>query len=201
MAPSIPQNPTPAQALALLPKLSDADADLRYMSLNDLYNTLNAGASTFLVSDYHTSAKIIDGVLQTLDDQNGEVQNQAIKWCDLFILSPNPAIDNSIQCQCSRPQIASRYSCAICSQSLEHQNYAFGRHLDTVYGFEDLHNRISQTVTRPTSVWKVSRCVLCHQQSFNTTFARLYSHPTRPGKSSQPTTRHAGDRLGERREQ
>lgn len=80
MAPSVPQNPTPAQALALLPKLSDADADLRYMSLNDLYNTLNAGASTFLTNDYHTSAKIIDGVLQTLDDQNGEVQNQAIKW-------------------------------------------------------------------------------------------------------------------------
>lgn len=80
MAPSISQNPTPAQALALLPKLSDADADLRYMSLNDLYNTLNAGASTFLATDYHTSAKIIDGVLQTLDDQNGEVQNQAIKW-------------------------------------------------------------------------------------------------------------------------
>ena len=162
MAPSIPQNPTPAQALALLPKLSDADADLRYMSLNDLYNTLNAGASTFLVNDYHTSAKIIDGVLQTLDDQNGEVQNQAIKWWDLFTLSPSPAIDNSIQCQCSRPQIASRYPCAVCSQSLEHQNYAFGRHLDTVYGFEDLHNRIPQTVTRPPSVRKVPRCVLCH---------------------------------------
>ena len=80
MAPTAAPNPTPAQALALLPKLSDADADLRYMSLNDLYNTLNAGAPNFLINDYHTSAKIIDGVLQTLDDQNGEVQNQAIKW-------------------------------------------------------------------------------------------------------------------------
>ena len=86
MAPSVTQNHTPAQALALLPKLSDADADLRYMSLNDLYNTLNAGASTFLTNDYHTSAKIIDGVLLTLDDQNGEVQNQAIKWYDPFML-------------------------------------------------------------------------------------------------------------------
>ena len=171
------------------------------MSLNDLYNTLNAGASTFLVNDYHTSAKIIDGVLQTLDDQNGEVQNQAIKWCDLFILSPNPAIDNKIQCQCSRPQVASRYTCAVCSQSLEHQDYAFGRHLDTGYGFEDLHNCISQTVTRATSVGKVSRRVLCHQQSHDTTSSRLHSHRTWPGKSSQPTTRHAGDRLGERGEQ
>ena len=79
MAPSV-QNPTPAQALALLPKLSDADADLRYMSLNDLYDILDAGAPNFLTSDYHSSAKIIDGILMTLDDQNGEVQNQAIKW-------------------------------------------------------------------------------------------------------------------------
>ena len=79
MAPSV-QSSTPAQALALLPKLSDADADLRYMSLNDLYNVLEAGSAGLLVNDYHTSAKIIDGVLLTLDDQNGEVQNQAIKW-------------------------------------------------------------------------------------------------------------------------
>lgn len=78
MAPVL--NATPGQALALLPKLSDADADLRYMSLNDLYNVLNTGTPNFLTADYHTSAKIIDGVLMTLDDQNGEVQNQAIKW-------------------------------------------------------------------------------------------------------------------------
>ncbi len=80
MAPATTQSTTPAQALALLPKLSDADSDLRYMSLNDLYTCLNAGSSTFLSSDYHTSAKIIDGVLLTLDDPNGEVQNQAIRW-------------------------------------------------------------------------------------------------------------------------
>ena len=79
MAPS-GQNPTPAQALALLPKLSDADADLRYMSLNDLHDVLNAGSPTFLIGDYHTCAKVIDGILMTLDDQNGEVQNQAVKW-------------------------------------------------------------------------------------------------------------------------
>ncbi|KAL6721718.1 hypothetical protein ACLMJK_000823 [Lecanora helva] len=79
MAPNV-SNPTPNQALALLPKLNDADADLRYMSLNDLCDVLNAGGSNFLVGDYHSSAKIIDGVLMTLDDQNGEVQNQAIKW-------------------------------------------------------------------------------------------------------------------------
>ena len=79
MAPIL-AHPTTAQCLSLLPKLSDADADLRYMSLNDLYSLLNAGSATFLSTEYHTCAKIIDGILLTLDDQNGEVQNQAIKW-------------------------------------------------------------------------------------------------------------------------
>ena len=72
--------PTPQQCVALLPKLNDADADFRYMSLNDLYSLLNTGAQTFLSGDYHSCAKIIDGLIQTLDDQNGEVQNQAIRW-------------------------------------------------------------------------------------------------------------------------
>ncbi|KAG8530486.1 uncharacterized protein KY384_004989 [Bacidia gigantensis] len=85
MAPSI-SNPTPAQCLSLLPKLNDADADIRYMSLNDLYSLLTAGASTFLTSEYHTSAKIIDGIIQALDDQNGEVQNQAIKCVGALVL-------------------------------------------------------------------------------------------------------------------
>ena len=78
MAPS--GSVTPAQALALLQKLGDADADIRYMSLNDLHNVLGTGAPNFLTNDYHSCAKIIDGVLTTLDDQNGEVQNQTIKW-------------------------------------------------------------------------------------------------------------------------
>lgn len=84
MAPSSTSNPTPAQCLALLPKLNDADADIRYMSLNDLFTLLNAGSSSFLASDYHTCAKIIDGIILTLDDQNGEVQNQAIKWSLIY---------------------------------------------------------------------------------------------------------------------
>ena len=79
MAP-VSVNPTPAQCLNLLPKLGDADADIRYMSLSDLYSLLNTGSPTFLSTEYHTCAKIIDGIIQTLDDQNGEVQNQAIKW-------------------------------------------------------------------------------------------------------------------------
>lgn len=74
------QASTPGNVIALLPKLLDADSDIRYMSLNDLHKVLQVGAPNFLVSDYHTSTKAADGLLKTLDDQNGEVQNQAIKW-------------------------------------------------------------------------------------------------------------------------
>ena len=77
MAPGAVQ---PAQCLALLPKLDDTDPDIRYMSLNDLCSLLGSGSGSFLYSDYHSCAKIIDGIIKTLDDQNGEVQNQAIKW-------------------------------------------------------------------------------------------------------------------------
>lgn len=78
MAP--PPNATPAGISALLPKLSDADADIRYMSLNDLDNILKTGSSGFLNNEYHICAKTVEYLLKTLDDTNGEVQNQAIKW-------------------------------------------------------------------------------------------------------------------------
>lgn len=77
---AVPQNPTSSHVAALLPRLNDADSDLRYMSLNDLFSILNVGAPNFLASDYNTCARTIDGLLKTLDDQNGEVQNQSIKW-------------------------------------------------------------------------------------------------------------------------
>lgn len=77
-----PTNPTPQQVAQLLPKLHDADPDYRFMSLNDLFNILNSGKHDFLHSDYNTAARAVDGILKTLDDQNGEVQNLAIKWYD-----------------------------------------------------------------------------------------------------------------------
>lgn len=76
MAPSS----TPANVQALLPKLNDADPDIRYMSLSDLHKVLINGAPSFLLSDYLACTKAVEGLLKTLDDQNGEVQNQAIKW-------------------------------------------------------------------------------------------------------------------------
>ncbi|CAI7667380.1 unnamed protein product [Penicillium pancosmium] len=64
---------------SLLSKLDDPDADLRFMSLNDLFGILTNQSSSFLTSDRTSSAKLADGLLKALDDQHGEVQNQALK--------------------------------------------------------------------------------------------------------------------------
>lgn len=80
MASSVPAHPTAQTVAALLPKLSDADSDFRFMSLTDLYTALSNGHQGFLAQDYNTAARVVDGILKTLDDRNGEVQNLAIKW-------------------------------------------------------------------------------------------------------------------------
>ncbi|KAK0128436.1 hypothetical protein ONS95_000409 [Cadophora gregata] len=73
------QNPTSQTVAQLLPKLHDADPDYRFMSLNDLCQILTIAKPDFLHNDYNTAARAVDGILKTLDDQNGEVQNLAIK--------------------------------------------------------------------------------------------------------------------------
>ncbi|KAI9713069.1 MAG: hypothetical protein M1820_001054 [Bogoriella megaspora] len=85
MSASIPQNPTSHNIALLLPKLYDADADFRYMALNDLQQILNIGHSTFLQHDFATCAKTVDGLLKVLDDTNGEVQNMAVKCIGPFV--------------------------------------------------------------------------------------------------------------------
>jgi len=77
---AIPPNPTSHTVGALLPKLGDADPDYRFMSLNDLFQVLTIGKPDLLQNDYNTAARTVDGIIKTLDDQNGEVQNLAIKW-------------------------------------------------------------------------------------------------------------------------
>lgn len=72
-------NPTPQTISALLSKLSDPDPDFRFMSLNDLSQILVSPKSDFLKQDYSTASRIVDAVIKTLDDQNGEVQNLAVK--------------------------------------------------------------------------------------------------------------------------
>ena len=76
-----PQRPNLAanDVAALLPKFSDLDSDIRYMSWVDLCNILTQGPAHLLANDYNTSARTIDCLLKALDDTNGDVQSQALK--------------------------------------------------------------------------------------------------------------------------
>ncbi|KAK7607315.1 cullin binding protein CanA [Phyllosticta paracitricarpa] len=69
----------------LLQKLYDADPDLRYMALSDLYNVITSPHSSFLQHDYTVSARLIDGFLHTLNDSSAAVQNQAVKCLGPFV--------------------------------------------------------------------------------------------------------------------
>lgn len=71
---------TQANLNGLLSKLDDPDPDMRYMSLNDLLGILSSQNSAFLAQDQRSSSKLADGLLKALDDQHGDVQNQALKW-------------------------------------------------------------------------------------------------------------------------
>ncbi|KAJ0117050.1 hypothetical protein J7T55_003466 [Diaporthe amygdali] len=79
MATSIPPNPTSHTVISLLGKLNDTDPDFRFMALNDLIAVFANAKNDMLHHDYNTAARTIDHVVKALDDQNGEVQNQAIK--------------------------------------------------------------------------------------------------------------------------
>jgi cullin-associated NEDD8-dissociated protein 1 len=80
MATAIPSNPTSQTVNSLLTKMTDPDPDFRFMALSDLFTVLSIGKPDFLHHDYNTAARTVDNVVRALDDQNGEVQNQAIKW-------------------------------------------------------------------------------------------------------------------------
>ena len=70
---------TSGDVATLLPKFSDLDSDIRYMSWVDLCNILAQGPPHLLVNDYNTSARVVDCLLKALDDTNGDVQSQALK--------------------------------------------------------------------------------------------------------------------------
>ncbi|KAF2126485.1 TIP120-domain-containing protein [Dothidotthia symphoricarpi CBS 119687] len=85
MAPSsVPANPTAHNVAQLLPKLSNDDPDFRFMALSDLHDMLLVSHAGFLHHDDVTCAKTVDGLLATLVDSNGEVQNQAVKCLGPF---------------------------------------------------------------------------------------------------------------------
>jgi len=80
MASTLPGNPSNQTIYMLLPKINDGDPDFRFMALSDLCAVLNTGKQDILAHDYSTAARTVDLVVKALDDQNGEVQNQAVKW-------------------------------------------------------------------------------------------------------------------------
>jgi cullin-associated NEDD8-dissociated protein 1 len=80
MASSTHIHASPQAVMNLVYKLSDADPDFRFMSLNDLLQLLQNAKPDFLHHDYNIAARTVDSITKTLDDQNGEVQNLAIKW-------------------------------------------------------------------------------------------------------------------------
>lgn len=55
------------------------------MALNDLHAMLSVSSESILLNDYPTAAKIIDGLLDTLNDTHGEVQNMAVKCLGPFV--------------------------------------------------------------------------------------------------------------------
>lgn len=73
-------NATPQAVMQYVQKLGDNDPDFRYMALNDLLQLLNHAKPDFLQHDYNIAARTVDSIIKTLDDQNGEVQNLAVKW-------------------------------------------------------------------------------------------------------------------------
>lgn len=91
MATALPANPTSSTITALLAKFDDVDPDFRFMALNDLVTVFATGKSDILLHEYNVAARTIDAVVKALDDQNGEVQNQAIRWSVLPSLSCVPA--------------------------------------------------------------------------------------------------------------
>jgi cullin-associated NEDD8-dissociated protein 1 len=71
---------SPQAVMHQVAKLSDNDPDFRFMALNDLLQLITHAKSDFLHHDYNIAARTVDSIIKTLDDQNGEVQNLAVKW-------------------------------------------------------------------------------------------------------------------------
>lgn len=98
MATAIPPHPTSQTINALLAKLGDADPDFRFMSLNDILTVLDIAKPDILHNDYNVAARTVDHLVRALDDQNGEVQNLAIKCLGpLVVKLPTQAIGPLIE--------------------------------------------------------------------------------------------------------
>jgi cullin-associated NEDD8-dissociated protein 1 len=59
---------------------ADFASHRRYMSLNDLMTEIRTDAASFL-GDEAIENKVLNQVLQLVEDKISEVKNQAVKWC------------------------------------------------------------------------------------------------------------------------
>ncbi|KAI1438269.1 armadillo-type protein [Xylaria sp. CBS 124048] len=124
MASSAINNPNAQSVGQLLMKLTDADPDYRFMSLNDIHQILVGPKCEFLKNDYNTSSRLVDSIVKKLDDQNGEVQNLAVKCIGpiatrvpIFVIAPlleqltklelKNSVDNSLPSLALRNAISS----------------------------------------------------------------------------------------------
>lgn len=80
MVTAIPNNPVPATVAAILTRISDSDSDYRFMALSDLLRVFVIAKNDFMHHDYNIASRTSEAVVRLLDDANGEVQNQALKW-------------------------------------------------------------------------------------------------------------------------
>ncbi|KAL2132115.1 hypothetical protein VTI74DRAFT_4204 [Chaetomium olivicolor] len=85
-------NPSPQLVMNLLSKINDPDPDFRFMALNDLLTAFNNAKPDFLNHDFNAAARTVDHVVRALDDQNGEVQNQAIKCLGPLVKKVTPQL-------------------------------------------------------------------------------------------------------------
>ncbi len=105
-------SPTAHNVGILAAKLADEDSDFRYMALNDLCEILKVASPTFLLHDVSTCARAVEGLLKTLNDSHGEVQNMAVKCLGHFVTKlPDtiltPLIGKIAQLQLQNPTDAS----------------------------------------------------------------------------------------------
>lgn len=62
----------------LIEKMRSADADFRFMALNDLMT--DTRRESFVQMDPEQESTLVKQVLELLKDTNGEVKNMAVKW-------------------------------------------------------------------------------------------------------------------------
>eukprot|EP00045_Choanoeca_perplexa_P014712 m.175090 g.175090 ORF g.175090 m.175090 type:complete len:1246 (+) comp16767_c0_seq1:136-3873(+) len=78
-----------SQVLELIQKMSDLDKDYRYMALKDLMTELGNDS---IKMDERLQRKIVTAVVNLMSDNNGEVQNMAVKCLGMLVTHLEPTL-------------------------------------------------------------------------------------------------------------